>query len=170
MSEQHVKGLRELQSFLDKLPAKLEANVMRGALRAGAMKELLPEAQANLMQHGAVKSGGLIAGLKVGTRSRGGKVTSYVKAGGPHGYLARWIEYGVRAHNIAAKKSGWLSFMNVFAKEVAHPGIAPRPFLRPALDRSGTAAVNEAARYMRERLATKNGLDTSGVILDGDEL
>jgi len=91
-NEQHIKGLSELNKFLQELPVKIERNVLRGALRAGAAKELLPEAQANLMSAGAVRTGALIAGLKVGTRSRGGKVTAYVKAGGKHGYLARWIE------------------------------------------------------------------------------
>jgi hypothetical protein len=133
------------------------------------VKELLPEAQANLMSVGAVDTGELMAGLKVGTRSRGGVVTSYVKTTGPHAYLAKWVEYGVKAHNIAAKLNGWLSFANVFVKEVAHPGVKPRPFMRPALDRSGTAAVNETARYMRDKLSTKHGLDTSGVKLEGDE-
>ena len=36
MSEIRVKGLAELQDFLDKLPQKIETNIMRGALRAGA--------------------------------------------------------------------------------------------------------------------------------------
>jgi len=168
-NEQHIKGLSELNKFLQELPVKIERNVLRGALRAGAAKELLPEAQANLMSAGAVRTGALIAGLKVGTRSRGGKVTAYVKAGGKHGYLARWIEYGVKPHDIVAKAGGMLSFLGVFARAVRHPGFAARPFLRPALDRSGAAAVNESARYMRERLATKHGLDTSGVVLEGDE-
>lgn len=169
MSEQNIKGLKELQKFMDQVPAKIEKNVMRGALRAGAKKELLPEAQANLMSVGAVDTGELMAGLKIGTRSRGGKVEAYVKAGGPHGYLARWVEYGVKAHQISAKFNGWLSFANVFVKEVMHPGIRARAFLRPALDRSGGAAVVEAAKYMRQRLQTKHGIDTAGVMLDGDE-
>jgi len=170
MSEQHIKGLKELNAFLQQLPVKIERNVLRGALRAGAVKELLPEAQANLMGVGAVDTKELLNGLRVGTRAKGGIVTGYVKAGGPHAYLAHWVEYGVRAHNIAAKLKGWLSFGNVFVKEVAHPGIKPRPFMRPALDRSGTAAVNEAARYMRDRLESKHGLDRFiDVEVEGDE-
>ena len=168
-TETHIKGLAELQKFMDQLAPKIERNVMRGALRAGAVKELLPEAQANLMSAGAVRTGALIAGLKVGTRSRGGTVTAYVKAGGKHGFLARWIEYGVKPHDIVAKAGGMLAFLGIFARAVRHPGFAGRPFLRPALDRSGGAAVNETARYMREKLATKHGLDTSGVVLEGDE-
>jgi hypothetical protein len=169
MAELHIKGLSDLQRFLDRLPAKLESNVMRGALRAGSQRELLPEAQANLLAAGAVKSGALIAGLKVGTRVRGGTVASYVRASGQHGYVARWIEYGVRPHRIAARNGGLLAFGGVFANEVSHPGFAPRPFLRPALDRSGAAAVIAAAHYMKDRLATKEGLDTADVVLGSDE-
>ncbi len=164
----HVKGLSDLQSFLDQLPAKLERNVMRSALRAGATKELLPEAQANLMSAGAVQTGELIAGLKVKTKVRGGTVTSSVVSTGKHAYIAKWIEYGVAAHNIAAKKGGWLSFAGIFAKEVMHPGFKARPFLRPALDRSGGAAVVASAEYMKKRLATREGLDTSDVLIEGD--
>ena len=111
----------------------------------------------------------LAAGLKIGTRSRGGTVTATLKATGPHAYIAKWIEYGVRAHNIAAKQNGWLSFMNIFRKEVAHPGFAPKPFLRPALDQQAQPAVIAAAEYMRNRLATKEGLDTADIVIEGDQ-
>ncbi len=163
MADVHVRGLVDIQKFLDQLPAKLEANVMRGALRAG-MKVVQPVAKSNV--HSV--SGLLAAGLKVGTRARGGVVTAYLKSTGKHGYLARWVEYGTAAHNIAAKRGGWLSFMGVFAKEVAHPGAKPRPFMRPALDSQAQNAVIAAAEYMRNRLATKEGLDTAGIVIEGD--
>ncbi len=35
MNNINVRGLADLQKFLDQLPAKLETNVMRGALMAG---------------------------------------------------------------------------------------------------------------------------------------
>lgn len=163
MADVHVTGLAELQKFLDTLPAKVEKNVLRGALRAG-MKVVQPVAKANV--HSV--SGLLAAGLKLGTRARGGTVTARLIAKGPHGYLARWVEYGTKAHNISAKK-GWLSFMGIFVKSVAHPGARPRPFLRPALDSQAQDAVIAAAEYMKKRLATKEGLDTSDVMIEGDE-
>lgn len=169
MADVHITGLEELNDFLKALPVKIERNVLRGALRAGAAKELLPEVQANVAKNGSIKTGEYIAGLRVGTRSRGGVVTAYVKAGGKHAYLGPWLEFGVKAHNIAAKVGGWLSFGGIFAKSVAHPGIRPRPHFRPALDSRGTAAVVVAAEYMRERLATKEGLDTAGITIAGDE-
>lgn len=164
MAEVHVKGLDALQKFLDQLPAKVEKNVLRGALRAG-MKTVLPVAKQNV--HSV--SGQLAAGLKLGTRARGGQVVAYIKASGPHGFLAKWIEFGTRAHNIAAKQDGWLSFGGIFAKSVAHPGARARPFLRPALDQQAQAAVTAAAQYMKARLQSKHGIDTSDVVIEGDE-
>jgi HK97 gp10 family phage protein len=164
MAEIHVTGLAELQKFLDELPPKLERNVMRGALRAG-MNVVKPVAQAN-----ARKASGLYAaGLKVGTRARGGRVTASLKATGPHGWLGKWIEFGTKPHNIAARKKGWLAFMNIFAREVAHPGARPFPHMRPALDGQAQNAVIAAAEYMKKRMATKWGLDTSHIMIEGDE-
>ena len=168
MSDIKVSGLSDLQMFMDTLAPKLEANVMRGGLRDGATKELLPEAQANLLAAGAVRTGELIAGLKVRTSARGGTVSASVVSSGKHAYIAKWIEYGVKPHTITAK-GGLLSFGGVFAKSVQHPGFAARPFLRPALDRSGQAAVVAVAEYIKKRLATKEGLNTSGVHIEGDQ-
>lgn len=163
MADVHVTGLRELQAFLDELPSNVEKKILRGALRAG-MKTVQPVANANV--HSV--SGLLAAGLKIGTRARGGRVTASLKATGVHGYLARWVEFGTKAHNIAAKQNGWLSFGGIFAKSVAHPGAKPHPFMRPALDSQAQNAVVAAAEYMKTRL-TKQGLDTSAVLIEGDE-
>jgi hypothetical protein len=167
--EINVRGLSDLQKFLDEFPVKLEKNVMRGGLRAGCTKELLPEVQANLMAAGAVKTGELIAGMKVGTRAQGGRVTAYVVAGGKHGWIMKFIEYGVKPHDIVARAGGWLAFSGIFAKAVHHPGFAARAVMRPALDRSGQAAVIVVGEYIRDRLATKEGLDTAGILIEGDE-
>ena len=41
--------------------------------------------------------------------------------------------------------------------------------MRPALDSQATRAVVAAGEYIKRRLATKHGLDTSGVMIEGDE-
>lgn len=163
MADTHVKGLAELQKFLDTLPAKVEKNIMRGALRAG-MKVVQPVAKENVRK----VSGLLAAGLKIGTRSRGGRVTAMLRATGKHGFVAKWIEYGTKAHNIAAKLGRDLSFGGIFRGVVAHPGAKPKPFMRPALDGQAQGAVIAAAEYVKNRLATKQGLDTSYVMIEGD--
>ena len=43
--------------------------------------------------------------------------------------------------------------------QVQHPGAKKKPFLRPALDLQGQAAVEAVREYIRTRLATKHGID-----------
>ena len=159
----HVKGLSDLNKFLQQLPAKVEANILRGALRAGAVV-VREEMRATV----PVDTGTLKAGLKISTNRRRGQVSAKVKATGKHAYIAPWLEYGTAAHKITAKKGKGLFFGGLFVKGVQHPGARPKPFLRPALDGRAQDAVVAAAQYMKRRLATKNGLDTSSVEIEAE--
>ncbi len=163
MADVKVKGLADLNKFLQQLPAKVEQSVLRGALRAGA-NVVMAEAKANV----PVDSGQLRDGLKVSTSSRRGRVTAKVKATGKHAFIAPWLEYGTAAHKITAKKGKGLFFGGLFVKGVQHPGSRPKPFMRPALDGRAQDAVVAAAEYMKRRLATKNGLDTSSVEIEAE--
>lgn len=110
----HVKGLSDLQKFLDQLPAKMEQNVMRGALRAAAIpvrddaKRMAPvsaPSSAGRKKYGAY-AGALRDSIRVSVRARGGRVTASVKAGGAakgktQVYWAGWAEYGTREHFIS---------------------------------------------------------------------
>ncbi len=167
----HVTGLSQLQAFLDQLPVKIQKNVMRGALRAG-MNVVKPVAQSDI--HSI--SGALAKSLYVSTRTKGSTVTATLSAGrgfGKKGTPARnlplWVEFGTAAHNVAAKAGKSLAFLNVFRKDIHHPGARPKPFMRPALDQQAQPAVIAAAEYIKARLATKEGLDTSAVLIEGDE-
>ncbi|HSW83538.1 MAG TPA: HK97-gp10 family putative phage morphogenesis protein [Usitatibacter sp.] len=161
----HVKGLSQLQALLDTVAPKIERNIMRGALRAGA-NVIKPVAAANI--HSV--SGELAKGLRVTTRARGGTVTASLKAGGPHSFVAKWVEHGTRPHTITARDGGALRFGGGFVKSVQHPGIvSPKPFLRPALDSQASAAVIAVGEYIKNRLATKEGLDTADIVIEGDE-
>lgn len=190
MADVHVTGLAELQKFLDTLPAKVEKNILRGALRAG-MNVVKPVAASNV--HSV--SGLLAGGLRVGTNARNGTVKAVLRAKGLHGYIAMWVEYGTRAHLISVQdaekninlrlsiKRGMkvlesmttinrrvLMIGNTFVgPTVQHPGARPRAWMRPALDSQAQDAVIASAEYMKKRLATKEGLDTSHVTIEGDE-
>lgn len=161
----YVKGLDQLQKFLDQLPAKVERNVMRGALRAGARDAILPAAKAGV--HNV--SGDLQKSLRVSVRAKRGTVTAAVKT---DLFYAKFVEYGTRRHWITSRDGKALSIGGLFfVKAVEHPGTAPRPFLRPALDTQAAAAVLAAGEYIRNRLATKEGLDAaSDVQLEIEEL
>ena len=153
MSETHVKGLADLQKFLD----------MRGALRAG-MKPIVAAAKENA----AVASGKLRDGLKVYTRIKNGVVTAKLRTTGKHAFIALWIEFGTSAHRIKGKKGGYLAIGGGYYKSVEHPGIKARPFMRPAIDGQAQNAVVAAAEYMKKRLENKHGLDTSDVVIEGE--
>lgn len=165
MTDVTIKGLAELQKMLDQLPANLEQNVLRSALRAGA-NVIKAEAQQQLAAHGNVKTGVLSKGLKVGTRAKGGKVTATVTAKGKHGYIAHWIEFGTAAHEIRPKGAKSLFLAGAFKTIVHHPGIRPQPFMRPALDSRSAAAVIAVGEAIKKRLSTKNGLDTSDIEIE----
>lgn len=166
MAEIHISGLKELNQFLEQLPGKMQANVMRGTLRKG-MSVVQPVARANVNS----VSGLLAAGLKISTRSRGGTVTARLRATGKHAYIAPWVEFGTKAHPIPKRGviGTILAIGGRFFRSVEHPGARPKPFMRPALDSQATNAVIAAAEYMRQRLATKHGLDTADIAIEGDE-
>ena len=175
MVEIKINGLSDLQTRLDQIPAKFERNVLRGGLRKGAKDELLPEMRRNVSS----QSGELAAGLKVGTRSKGGRVWAYVRAAGRHAHIAKWLEFGTKAHDITVKaQGGWLSFGGWFAKSVRHPGIAPYgnkagtgpySFMRRSMDAKASAIVLAVANYCKQRLESKHGLDTSDLSFGTEE-
>lgn len=188
MSEVHVKGLAELQKFLDTLPAKIERNILRSALRQGA-NVIMQGARTELA--GRSKTGDLARNLRVSARARGGTVTASVKN---NLFYAVMVEYGTRAHfisvNVGARPSrmtrrgmrefsiGTINKMvyrgslviggNFVGESVSHPGARPLPFMRSALDKNAKAAVVAVGEQIKKRL-TREGIDASDVIVEGDE-
>lgn len=173
MTTINVKGFAELQKVLDQLPAKMEANVIRGALRAGA-KPILEAARQNapvgptnfenITLYGGY-TGALRDSIRISGRidKRDGKITASVKSGGKTRggadvFYAHFVEFGTRPHALSG-----------FKKEKQHPGTKPRPFMRPALDAQAGAAVAAAGEYIKKRLATKHGLDTAGIEIGIEE-
>lgn len=150
-----IKGGAELQRFLSQLPQKVERNILRSALRKGA-RVILQDAKSRA----PMKTGVLRAGLKIKGSLRYGTAKASVVTTGKHAYLARWLEYGVQAHTITAGKGKFLALLTGGhpVKSVQHPGIRPKPFMRPALDSQAQAAIAAVAAQIRARL-TKAGID-----------
>jgi HK97 gp10 family phage protein len=159
-----IKGLKELYQTLQELPAKTERNILRGAVRASASvvreraRELVP-----------IKSGALKKSIRISTRTKGGNVTAAVRAGSKTAYYAHMIEYGTASFYTGSGKTvgrpysigptdqatgGALKINVQFVSEVLHPGIAPKPFMRPALDQSAPKAIEAFANYVRDRIGT----------------
>lgn len=183
MADIVVKGQRELYELLQTLPVKLERNIVRGALRAGArpIKDAavarcpvgLPSSEGRKLY--GLHEGSLRDSIRISTRVKGATVSASVKAGGKTRaggdvWYAHLIEFtGAKAHTITAKGRKILSFGGLFFQSVKHPGMRARPFMRPALESQAQAAVVAAAEYMKQRLATREGLDTAHIMIEGDE-
>lgn len=162
MNETYVHGLAELQTFLSLLPAKIEKNIMRSALRQGA-NVIKEEAQKNLSSNSNIKTGKLQKGLKVSTNAKRGTVYAYVKAKGKHGYIANWLEYGVAPHSLkkgAKRKSGKLQGVGK-----KHRGFSAHPFMRPALDTKKQQALLAVGKAIKEKL-TEFGINTPDLDLE----
>ena len=171
MAQIRVRGLADLNKFLQDLPVKMEANILRGALRAGlkpikdAAVQNCPvgEPSENNKKKYKHYAGALRDSIRVSARidKREGKVTARLIAGGKgkNGaivFYAPIIELtGARAHSLSSKEGG----------EINHPGMQAIPFMRPALDSQANNGVLAAADYIKKRLATKNGLNTADIEL-----
>lgn len=198
---EHVKGLADLQRFMDQLTPKMERNVVTGGLRAG-MKVIRDEAKRNIDSDSGLLAASLDHGKAISVNTRSGVVTAKLRAGtgfgqsgAPPANLPVWVEYGTRAHWIRVKEEarpnrltrrGFRTFSlrtlnrmaargslvvggNFIGESVAHPGATKHPFMRPALDSQARAAVVAMGEYIRDRLATKHGLDTADIEIGGDD-
>lgn len=153
MADQNIRGGRELAEFLSQLPAKLEQNIMRSALRAGATV-IKKEAALNA----PVDEGDLVRSIRVSGKARRGSITVSVKVGGKKAPHAMLVEYGTRPHKIEPKDAAALAVGGVAYRSVDHPGAQPKPFFRPALDSKSGAAIEAVAAQIRKRL-TKEGIN-----------
>lgn len=168
-----MSGLAELDALLKSLPAVVELNIMRGALRAG-QAVIRDEARARV----PVDQGSLKKSIRISFRSRSKKhgwVRMHLIAGGKKAHTAHWIEYGTASHYTGSGrtvgkayiikgkdgqgrqvknsvKRAALRFGGRLVAQVTHPGIKPRPFMRPAFDAASGRALEATSQYIRTRL------------------
>lgn len=153
MSQENIGGGAALDALLQSLPAKIETNIMRGALRAGA-RVYLDEVKQNIPE----ASGDLRKSARITTRKgKNGQVSASVKVGNRVAFYAQMVEFGTRAHTIAPRARAMQIGGQFVAGAVDHPGTRPHPFMRPAADAKFSAAVAAVQAQIRKRL-TKEGL------------
>jgi HK97 gp10 family phage protein len=155
----HISGGKELGQFLQSLPLKIEKNIMRAALRAGA-RVIANEAKLNV----PIQDGDLKRSIRTGSNAKKGKVEAYAKAGDKKAWYYRFVEFGTAAHIIKGKNGGMLRFMAKDGKaiqtlQVSHPGAIAKPYMRPALDSKSGEAVMAVSNKIRERL-TQEGINS----------
>lgn len=165
MFDVKIRGLAELEKALAELPAKIERNIVRSALRAAA-KVTLEEAKRQV----PVRSGKLRDSLRVSTRVVKGKPVATITAGGSKKgapFYAHLVEFGAKPHFIKASKAKALAVGGGRLKSVHHPGARKHPFMRPALDATKQAAVLAFGQAVKAKL-TKQGIDTPDLTVDDE--
>lgn len=161
-----IKGLAELDRVLKELPATIEGKVVRGGLLAG-QKVIAQAARDNLDENESVKTGELKKSIRIRFKKKSqrfGWVRYEVVAGGRKAWYSHLIEFGTasfytgtgksvgKPYEIKPKNRKSLFLAGLFKEQVTHPGIKPRPFMRPALDENQREAVEAVAEYIRKRL------------------
>lgn len=157
----NITGGKELSDFLKTLPKKLERNVMRGAMRAGA-KVIADAAKNNV----PTRMGKLKKSIRVSSKSNKGMITASAKAGNKKVFYASWVEFGTAPHKIIAQKM----FLRFKAKDgntvttysVNHTGAISKPFMRPALDTKAADSIRAVGGYIKARMS-KQGLDAPDI-------
>lgn len=166
-------GLVDLHRILAELPDRLERNVLRGAMKAGA--DVIAEAARDECVSSEVR-----ASISTTASVKGRVVTALVQTKGQGAYMAPWLEYGTEPHFIVANdsegrtvnrlnrlsKQGSLAIGGKFVgKVVWHPGSRKIPFMRPALDQHEDKAVTVIGGQIAARLGKLGG----AVALAGSE-
>lgn len=162
-----VTGLKELDALLKTLPAKIEGNVMRGGMRA-SLKVIGDVAKTNLAANGTIKTGNLQKSIRIGFKRKSetgyGWIRGRLTAGNKDAWYAHFIEFGTasfytgqgktvgKPYEIHPKNHKSLFFAGVMREVIVHPGIHPKPFMRPALDQASGKAITTFADYLRVRL------------------
>lgn len=148
-----IEGGKELEARLKDLGSKMATSISNKALRKGAnvirdeMRSLVP-----------IRSGRLKKSIKVKKDrfNRSNKTQTYtIGPSGAGAYIARFIEYGTSGHVVKIKSKKVLAISKtgeVFGREIKHPGVQAKPFIRPAYDTKKEAAVDTVANVIREEV------------------
>jgi HK97 gp10 family phage protein len=143
-----VHGLAELRRALNKLPERVELNILSAMARAGA-QVVRKDALARL---GTADKKSVVLRKR---KTRRGLAKYSIGPSGEKFYLM-FLELGARPHSIKPKKANVLADKEsgFFAGgEVQHPGVTARPWLRPAIDENLHRIVEAMRKRGTARLA-----------------
>lgn len=176
-SDFSLVGGQEIDRLLQTLSVKIEKNILRASLRAGAVVFL-----AEVKQRIPAVSGDLRKSARITTRQGRGQVSASVKVGNKKVYYAQMVEFGTRPHVISVtdvdrginQRTGRLVSLTTINRSlrlggtlvgpsVKHPGARPHPYARPAADAAAPIAIAAFQAKLRERM-TEEGLNTPAPI------
>lgn len=153
MATSEIKGLDTFLQFLTDSPAKMQDSVHAGLFAGAQLIEAQAKANCPVGDPGSENArlygdyrGALRDSIRVVVTEKKGKVKATIQAGGTANgadiYYAHLIEFsGAAPHVIKGKGGGAVSFNGRTYTSIQHPGMAPKPFLRPALDANEVTAI-----------------------------
>lgn len=148
MTYQHIQGAEDLQRRLRELAPKLERNILRGGLRAGA-KVFVQIAQQEVPK----RTGKLAKTIRDKTKTRRGLVMAQAVAGDADAWYAHIVRKGAKPHVIRPRRNQrGLFFNGIWVRRIHHPGTKPNPFMERTLERGAPRALAAVADYIRKRL------------------
>lgn len=185
----NLKGGKELSAFLAAFPKKLQDGAVRSALTAAA-KPIRDQARALAPR----QTGELARSIKTGSPKVNSDGTVSIKVrtdpkNNNHAFLGLFFEYGTAPHFISPGDSGKsVRLLNRAALRdgansdvasgkmrvgnlwvtgaVMHPGMAARPFMRPALDMKANEAINAFGARVQSYLSGKTGFTAPTLEVD----
>lgn len=183
-----LKGGKELSAFLQAFPDRIQRNAVNAGLRASA-KVVRDQARANAPK----KSGKYAKSIKTGSprKNDDGTISITIRPKGEHSYLGLWLEYGVGAHFLTGGDSGKSARLltrqmnrdgvssdvetramkignNWVSGAILHPGFAPKPHFRPALDTQAENAIKAFADRIESYLKDKTGFTAPSFGVDDE--
>lgn len=149
------KGFAEFDTMLKELGPRVANRVAARALRA-AGRPIVQEARTLV----PIKTGALRRAIRYRTRRSRNRTLKLASVGvfGKEGPLAHIIEFGTSAHDIRVTNKKVLADAvagKFFGKEVAHPGVSERPFLRPAAENKAQEAFGRMADVLGDGIITE---------------
>lgn len=173
-SFQHVQGFKELDNRLKALPLRLQKNVLRGGLRAGAaaMQKIVrsntPVGAANeenVRLYGGYE-GALRDSVRIATGVEADRIYAIVSVGGESKkgadvFYAHMVEWGTAKHLIKpatkealqiADNGAGFSADGLFFANAEHPGTKPTFFMTRSFDEGVPAFVAAVKKYIDTRI------------------
>ena len=144
----NVKGWEDLKKAMQAVPSELATRHMGPAVKSGAQvigRKMRENARNFKKPTGRLAS--FIGVGKVQWNAKGAIYAVGLRKGHKIGHL---VEFGSAAHDITASEGGALLVNGVFVgKTVRHPGSAPTPFLRAALEWGQWSAMQAIGDYLK---------------------
>ena len=148
MPYEYLHGVETEIAKLKDFPVKVEANVIRGAVRAAAA--FMGKVVAPLIPR---RTGALAATLRVSTRVTKGAAVAKLKVGNAKKgvFYAGMVMGGTKPHLIQSKTGGGLSFGGLVRRTVRHPGAKAQPFMNEGDAAGRDGALKAAFDYADDR-------------------